>query len=87
MMEHRKTFTDMELSNIKNNHSWMVKYYAQLKNAVITKVSIGVDDSDPSIAFPVFDIKLENDEVFVCELVCVSELEMPGLITGLPFPE
>ena len=46
-----------------------------------------LDDNDPDIAFPIFDIKLENNEVFVCELVCTSELEKPGLITGLPFPE
>jgi hypothetical protein len=25
--------------------------------------------------------------MIVCEVVCAAELEMPGLITGLPFPE
>ena len=47
----------------------------------------GIDDNDPHIAFPVFNIMLDNKEMITCEVVCASELEMPGLITGLPFPE
>lgn len=86
-MEHRKTFTDMELVNAKTNHSWMAKYYSQLKGATIRGIYIGIDDNDPTIAFPVFDIMLENKETYVCEIVCAAELEMPGVITGLPFPD
>jgi hypothetical protein len=87
MMEHRKTFTDMELENAKKNHSWMAKYYAPLKNATIVGVYIGIDDNHPTMAFPIFNIMLENKEMITCEIVCASELEMPGLITGLPIPE
>lgn len=86
-MEHRRTFTDMELEFAKNNYQWLAEYYRPLQGATVSRIYIGISDDDDMLAFPVIDFQLTNGEIYTCDIVCAGELNSPGFISGLPFSE
>jgi hypothetical protein len=84
-MEHRFTFTDMELEYMKENYGWLANYYRPLQGATIEKVYLGVSADEDMIVLPVMELVTASGERYVCDIVCANELESPGFISGLPF--
>lgn len=77
-------FTVAEQKAIKENHFWMEQYYKPLKGAVINSVSISIDEKDQRIAFLCLDLLLVDGKNVQAEIVSTENINVPGLILGLP---
>ncbi len=84
-MNYRYEITKAELEVAKENHSWLADYYQILKGATVSKMMLGIYEDDPKTAIPIFEFVSKTGELYTCELLCASDLEMPGILTGLPF--
>jgi hypothetical protein len=83
-MEHRYSFTDMELEHVRTNYGWLAEYFKPLQGATVSKVFIGVTDDAAMDVFPVIEFSLTNGEKYLCDVVCANDPDSPGFIAGLP---
>ena len=69
----------------EKERKFLLSYYGQLKGAIITDVSIRVDEDEPSLGWwPTLDVRLANGQEYVLEVSQDAEGNGPGMLFGLP---